>query len=109
MKRMKKKVHLERVTPYRLADLERKVQNTFSRITLVKYNIDKERITIDFEILHYNNNLLKFDFSNIVIVEVKQEKNFLASDFIKLMHGSYMQPYSFPANIVLALFCLMII
>ncbi|MFA4851165.1 MAG: polyphosphate polymerase domain-containing protein [Bacteroidales bacterium] len=62
--------------------LSPKLSVKYSRITLVHYGI-KERATIDLN-LSYKNNSQKKEFNGMIILEVKQDKLSLSSDFIQI-------------------------
>jgi hypothetical protein len=68
------------------------IWNKFNRITLVS-TITKERITIDLN-LCYKLNTLKKDYSNLVIIEVKQERFNRTSAVVKALKNNFINPYS---------------
>jgi hypothetical protein len=89
--------------PYTSKDLEPKLWNTFTRITLVsKYNL--ERLTIDFDLGFFNDERA-FYLDGIVIAEVKQDGFSTHSDFIQLMRqmglrSSGFSKYCFGASLL---------
>lgn len=68
------------------------IWNKFNRITLVN-TIAKERITIDLN-LCYKMNTYKKDYSNLVIIEVKQERFNRTSPIVKTLKNNFINPYS---------------
>ena len=81
---------IHKKTPFSFTELEQKVNNRFSRVTLVN-NFEKERITIDFALEFINDDKIIL-LDDIVIVEIKQEKNF-SSEFQKLLHNASIHPF----------------
>lgn len=87
---VEEKYFIEKNTPFAAKDLVTTLKNSFFRITLVG-NETKERITIDFNLL-YENNKQQYNISDLVIVEVKQEKYSLNSNFVKLLRERGVKP-----------------
>lgn len=74
---------MENYYPFDCQELEAKLWNTFTRITLVS-NRHQERLTIDLD-LKFSNEIQEMGLPGIVIAEVKQERLSAKSDFIQLM------------------------
>lgn len=74
---------LENYFPFDSQELEGKLWNTFTRITLVS-NRHQERLTIDLD-LQFSNDNQQVGLPGIVIAEVKQDRLSANSDFIQLM------------------------
>jgi len=66
------KIFIESATPYCLEGLQKKLENTFHRITLTSNQL-KERITIDMG-LRFSNGKVNLELPSIVIIEIKKEK-----------------------------------
>ncbi len=79
----KTSIFLENYYPFDSQELEIKLWNTFTRITLVS-NRHQERLTIDLD-LQFSNDNQQIGLPGIVIAEVKQERLSAKSDFIQLM------------------------
>lgn len=84
---------LKKHTPYTADMLEPKLENRFSRITLV-HNIDPERITIDFR-LEFNTNGDQLAFPFLCIAEIKQDRNSGISDLEKFFKEYGILPMKF--------------
>lgn len=69
---------------YSLDDLEKKLSNTFNRITLV-HKTDIERITIDTDIKFCSLEDEIIELNNLCIIEIKQEKFNINSEFMQLL------------------------
>jgi hypothetical protein len=74
---------LENYCPFNSQELEVKLWNTFSRITLVS-NRYQERLTIDMD-LQFSTENQQVALPGIVIAEVKQDRLSAKSDFIQLI------------------------
>jgi len=72
-------------------DLVPTVWNSFHRITLVNNEL-KERLTLDFQ-LTFEWGVIKREFNNLVIAELKQEVINPHSPFYKLMKKNIIRPY----------------
>lgn len=68
------------------------IWNKFNRITLVNIKV-KERLTIDLNLLYKMNKSEKY-YSNLVIIEVKQERFNRASPVVKALKNKCINPYS---------------
>jgi len=68
------------------------IWNKFNRITLVNIQ-EKERLTIDLN-LCYKMDKYEKDYSNLVIIEVKQERFNRVSPIVKALKSNYINPYS---------------
>lgn len=70
---------------YRARDLEPKLWNRFTRITLVS-RIGIERVTLDMNLQFANTGLDRFDgLPGVVVAEVKREAHSRKSEFVRLM------------------------
>lgn len=74
---------IEETTNIPVAQLQHKLNNYFTRITLV-HKHRPERLTIDFN-LKYENSVKNVSLQNLVIAELKQEKFSAQSDFVSIM------------------------
>jgi len=84
---------LRNCNPYQSQELEPKLWNTFSRITLVsKHNL--ERLTIDLD-LNFHNQTRAFFLDGIAVAEVKQDGFSANSDFINQMRSQGIRPTGF--------------
>jgi len=64
---------VEKITPYHFADLEPRLRNSFSRITMVDQN-KTERITLDLNLTFRDiQGNAQSDFSDLIIIEIKQD------------------------------------
>ncbi|PCJ86399.1 MAG: transporter [Flavobacteriales bacterium] len=86
----KSKKFIEANSPISTQNLEPKLQNQFTRLTFV-HKTAKERLTIDLR-LKFKTELNNSDLSNIVIAELKQEKQSSRSDFINVMRKYHIRP-----------------
>lgn len=86
-----KEVHLISQTPYDVSTLRPSLNITYNRITLVHRN-NSERLTIDTG-LRFSLDGKSSEFPNLVIAEVKQDKN-TKSEFIQLMHQNHIREIS---------------
>jgi len=73
-------------------DLEPSIWNKFNRITLVNKTA-KERLTIDLNLSFKKNNDFK-TFTNLVIIELKQERFTRTSPIVKQLKSKKINPYS---------------
>jgi hypothetical protein len=64
---------VHKYTPYNPDNLNVILTNTFNRFTLVD-NVMQERVTVDFN-LSFTDQFKNIDLKNLVIIEVKQNKN----------------------------------
>lgn len=82
---------LDQVMPYENEELEPKIWNTFTRITLV--NVERcERLTIDLDIAFYNENRLSL-LEGIAVAEIKMDDHDHFSPFKRLMRDQHI-PYT---------------
>ncbi|MAT45710.1 MAG: transporter [Anaerolineaceae bacterium] len=77
---------LQAFYPFDSRELEPKLWNTFTRITLVSKRY-QERLTIDLDLQFFNENR-QMGLPGIVVAEVKQDGLSEKSDFIQLMRGT---------------------
>ncbi len=77
-------VLVEAATPYKLNGLEKKLENTFHRITLVN-DACLERITIDLG-LSFRNDKGSINLPSVSIIEIKKEKAGPVTGFELIMH-----------------------
>lgn len=84
---------LEDVFPYESRELEPKVWNTFTRVTLVRLE-HFERVTLDFDITFYNNRRAAA-LNGVAIVEVKLDAQDRTSPFMVQMRLKHMHPQGF--------------
>ncbi len=75
------------------SELKHKLNNHFTRITLV-HKQRKERLTIDFNLCFDNENK-NVSLQNLVIAELKQEKFSSQSDFVSIMKKEKIYPGGF--------------
>lgn len=73
-------------------DLAPSIWNKFNRITLVNKTA-KERLTIDLNLSFKKNNDFK-TFTNLVIIELKQERFTRTSPIVKQLKSKQINPYS---------------
>jgi len=78
-------------SPYKYEAIEKKLENSFNRITLV-HKTEKERITIDNNIIFKFNSDIINNLGDLIIVEAKQEKFNLYSDFLKELKNRGIRP-----------------
>jgi hypothetical protein len=84
---------LEKVYPYDSRDLEPKLWNMFTRITLVNRQYC-ERVTIDVDLSFYAPfNVVQLD--GIAVAEVKMDGLHSKSPFLEMMRAQRMQPQGF--------------
>lgn len=82
---------LQEITGMYATDLQRAIQITSKRTTLVNKGLS-ERVTVDYD-MKYQMNGQWHSFPDLVIIEVKQDKS-EKSDFIKIMRGNRILPRS---------------
>jgi len=86
----KAKLFINENSPFEASDLEPKLINEFSRLTLV-HRTDKERVTIDLN-LRYSFENTKKELPFLAIAEVKQEGSSKSSDIIKILKANKIYP-----------------
>lgn len=79
--------------PFAGADLEPKLWNTFTRLTLVSKRYT-ERVTLDLDLTFYTDQKI-FRMGEIVIAEVKMDSSNQASPFFEVMRNQKIHPSSF--------------
>lgn len=84
---------IEELTQIPASDLQHKLTNFFTRITLV-HKQRKERLTIDFN-LNFDTAGKNISLGNLVIAELKQEKFSSQSDFVSIMKKERFYPGGF--------------
>lgn len=89
---VKGEVFIQAVTPYKLEGLERKLVNSFHRITLVNTEL-KERVTIDMG-LEFSNGSKSIQLPSVAIVEIKSESFEAVSGFEAIMKSLRIHPSS---------------
>lgn len=77
-------------TPYNAIDLQPKLWNEFKRLTLV-HKTNQERLTIDFG-LKFTSGNNQAELPYVAIIELKQDKFSVSSDFYKLLREERIQP-----------------
>jgi len=87
---------IESATPYQLDGLEKKLDNTFHRVTLTSHRL-KERITIDMG-LKFSIGTTHIELPSIAIIEIKKDKAGALSGFELILrkmgiHGSSVSKY----------------
>ncbi|MBK7214775.1 MAG: polyphosphate polymerase domain-containing protein [Bacteroidales bacterium] len=85
-------VFIQAVTPYKLEGLEKKLVNSFYRITLVNTAL-KERVTIDMG-LKFSNGSKTIQLPSVAIVEIKSESAEAVSGFEVIMKSLRIHPSS---------------
>lgn len=80
----KEEEFIDQNSNYSIDNLEKKLSNTFNRITLV-HKTDIERITIDTDIKFCSLGGKIIELDNLCIIEVKQEKFNINSKFMQLL------------------------
>ncbi len=84
---------LEHVYPYESGDLEPKLWNTFTRITMVRLE-HNERVTLDLDISFFNATRVA-QLEGIAIAEVKLDAQDRTSPFMAQMREKHLQPQGF--------------
>ena len=79
--------------PYDIEDLETRLWNTFTRVTLVS-KVRRERLTLDFDV-RFQNDQSAASLHGIVIAEVKQEGLSRDSDWMLAMRKMGVRPTGF--------------
>lgn len=88
------KAFIEKNSIYKADDLKPVLWNSFTRITLV-HKIEKERATIDLNLSFSSyNGEIKSELPHLIIVEIKQEKMSVDSDFIKALKKNHIRQSS---------------
>ncbi|MBN1252447.1 MAG: hypothetical protein JXR51_11175 [Bacteroidales bacterium] len=77
------KSFIEQYSPYNPDNLMLMLKNQYSRIVLI-HKSKKEKVSIDIN-LQYTDKSNKLNLSNIAIIEVKQDKLFINSEFISAL------------------------
>ena len=80
-------------SPYNLSNLNKKLSNTFHRITLANV-ANRERVTID-KSIHFRNKKKNKTLQNLVVVEIKKSKNNMDSGVNQLLKINGIRPTSF--------------
>ncbi len=88
----KSRVFIQENTPYNPETLKLALKNQYSRIVLI-HKKNKEKVTIDLD-LTCSNEKGKLKLPHLAIVEVKQEKFSLYSDFIVSLRNKNIQKTS---------------
>ena len=72
-------------TTHNPSNLDKKLSNTFQRITLANV-ANKERVTID-NAINFSNKKKKKTLQNLVVIEIKKSKTWIlvSTSFLKLM------------------------
>ena len=81
---------LNKNTPYQAEELKPIIWNNFKRLTLV-HKTAQERLTIDFN-LRFSNDKNCAELPQLAIIELKQDKFSVSSDFYKLLREEGIQP-----------------
>ena len=79
-------------SPFSPEELEVKLYNTFNRITLSNQT---ERVTIDFNIRFEDRSGIQKSLPYLAIIEIKQTKNSVSSDIIKILKNHRIRPCGF--------------
>lgn len=87
------KIFIEQCAKIPATELNHKLNNYFTRITLV-HKQRKERLTIDLN-LRFDNGQSHADLNDLVIAELKQEKFSSQSDFVSIMKKERIYPGGF--------------
>ena len=80
-------------SPYNPLNLDKKLSNTFQRITLAKVE-NKERVTID-NIINFSQEKENKTLQNLVVIEIKKSKNNMDSGVSQLLKMNGIRPTSF--------------
>lgn len=78
---------IENYTDYKFDEIEKKSANSFYRITLA-HKTKIERVTIDTNIKFYSTFKNKIHLNNLSIIEIKQEKFNINSEFMQLLKNN---------------------
>jgi len=84
---------IETYSPFKINEIKPTVNNSFKRIFLVEKNFN-ERITIDFDLKFYYNNI-NYSLNNIVITEIKRDKSKINSLLSNILKEYQIRPTSF--------------
>ena len=79
-------------SPYNPLNLDKKLSNTFQRITLANEN--KERVTID-NVINFSQEKENKTLQNLVVIEIKKSKNNMDSNVNQLLKMNGIRPTSF--------------
>jgi len=90
--RKREKKFLKKNTPYLRKDLEPKLLNLFTRVTLVSKSIP-ERVTIDMN-LKYLNNGSDVSLPSLAIIEIKQGRSSGISKLERILRDQNITPYN---------------
>ena len=80
-------------SPYNPSNLDKKLSNTFQRITLANVE-DRERVTID-NTIHFSNKKENKTLQNLIVIEIKKSKNNMDSGVNQLLKINGIRPTSF--------------
>ncbi len=80
-------------TPYNPSILEKKLYNTFQRITLANV-ANRERVTID-NAIHFSNENDDKILQKLVVIEIKKSKNNMESAVNQVLKNSGVRPTNF--------------
>ena len=80
-------------SPYNPSNLNKKLSNTFQRITLANL-ANRERVTID-NTIYFSNKKENKTLQNLVVVEIKKSKNNMDSGVNQLLKINGIRPTSF--------------
>ena len=80
-------------SPYNPSNLNKKLSNTFQRITLANV-ANRERVTID-NTIYFSNKKVNKTLQNLVVVEIKKSKIDMDSGLNQLLKINGIRPTSF--------------
>jgi len=80
-------------SPYNSSNLDKKLSNTFQRITLANV-ANKERVTID-NVINFSQEKANKTLQNLVVIEIKKSKNNMDSNVNQLLKMNGIRPTSF--------------
>ena len=80
-------------SPYNPSNLDKKLSNTFQRITLANV-ANKERVTID-NVINFSHKKENKILQNLVVIEIKKSKNNMDSSINQLLKMNGVRPTSF--------------
>ena len=80
-------------SPYNPSNLDKKLSNTFQRITLANV-ANKERVTID-NVINFSHKKDNKILQNLVVIEIKKSKNNMDSSINQLLKMNGIRPTSF--------------
>jgi len=84
---------ITRHTPYNPENLDVTLVNNFNRFTLVDNNL-QERVTVDFN-LSFSDMVRELDLKELVVIEVKQNKNNRNGAIFNSLRANSLRPESF--------------